>query len=235
MKPGLLAFLWLMLCQTGIASADTPTTVFATYDVYKGRLQIGKIEEQFSRENGHYTVTSSTRATGWLALFNPGSIVISSTGAIAKTGLRPSLFVDERERNGDKNRRAEMDWNTHQLTLIEHSKRSTVALPDRTQDRLSAMYQFMFLALQPGNELDFPMTNGSKLDNYHYSVVKSELLSTPAGELDTLYLDNQAKSGENRTQIWLSTLNHNLPCKLIVTESDGDELTQILSKLEVKP
>lgn len=235
MKSALLAFMWLMMCHAGTALAVTPTSVSATYDVYKGRLKIGRIDEQFNREDNHYTLTSTTRATGWLALFNPGSIVIRSTGVIDKTGLRPTLFTDQREHHEDKNRRAELDWNSRQLTLIEHSKRSTVALPDRTQDRLSAMYQFMFLALQPGSDLDFPMTNGSKLDDYHYSIVRSETLGTPAGDFDTLYLDNQAKSGENRTQIWLSTLNHNLPCKLIVTESDGDELTQILRDFEIKP
>ncbi len=235
MKSALLAFVWLVLCHAGAASAVAPASVSATYDVYKGRIKIGRIEEQFSREDNRYTVTSTTRATGWLALFNPGSIVISSTGTVDRTGLRPSLFTDQREHHEDKNRRAELDWNTKQLTLIEHSKRSTAVLPDRTQDRLSAMYQFMFLTLQPGSELGFPMTNGSKLDDYHYRVVKSEPLSTPAGEFDTLYLDNQARAGENRTQIWLSTLNHNLPCKLIVTESNGDELTQILSRFEIKP
>jgi len=234
MKSALLALMWLMLCS-GAASAVTPTSVSATYDVYKGRLKIGRIDEEFNREENRYTLTSTTRATGWLALFNPGSIVISSTGVVDKTGLRPTLFTDKREHHEDKNRRAELDWNNRQLTLIEHSKRSTVALPDRTQDRLSAMYQFMFLAMQPDGELDFPMTNGSKLDDYHYLIVKKERLSTPAGDFDTLYLDNQAKSGENRTQIWLSTQNQNLPCKLIVTESDGDELTQILSKFEIKP
>jgi len=30
-----------------------------------------------------------------------------------------------------------------------------VALPDGTQDRLSAMYQFMFLSLQSASTLDF--------------------------------------------------------------------------------
>jgi len=218
-----------------MAAGNTPSTVLASYEVYMGQLRIGRIEEQFNRKDDQYRITSVTRATGWLALFNRGGIVISSSGMIDKAGLHPQRFSDEREDHEDRNRRAELDWNNRRLTLIEHSRNSTVALPDRTQDRLSAMYQFMFLDLQPGSELYFPMTNGGKLDNYRYSVVRKERLNTPAGLFDTLYLDNQAKPGENRTQIWLSTENHNLPCKLIITEANGDEITQVLRNIEIKP
>jgi hypothetical protein len=235
MKSALLALLCLLLCHAGIAAGNTPTKVLASYDVYMGQLRIGRIEEQFNRKDDHYRITSITRATGWLALFNSGSIVINSSGMIDKTGLRPLKFSDEREDHEDRNRRAELDWSKRQLTLIEHSRNTTVSLPDRTQDRLSAMYQFMFLELQPGSDLFFPMTNGGKLDDYRYSIVRKEKLNTPAGLFETLYLDNQANPGENRTQIWLSTENHNLPCKLIITEANGDEITQVLRNIEIKP
>jgi len=223
-----------LLLPATFAFAAQPASVLASYDVYKGRMKVGRIEESFVRNGDHYTLTSTTRAVGWLAIFNPGKIVISSNGLVKAHGLQPLLFSDLREHNEGKNRRAELDWNGMQLSLIQQSQRTVVALPERTQDRLSAMYQFMFLTLQAGKSLDFPMTNGGKLDNYHYIITAGELLKTPAGEFSTLYLDSQAKQGESRSEIWLATQQYNLPCKMIVTEANGDQLTQILSKLDIR-
>jgi hypothetical protein len=97
------------------------------------------------------------------------------------------------------------------------------------------MYQFMFLPLQNADTLDFSMTNGSKLDHYRYVITRGQTTRVPAGEFKTLYLDSQAKPGESRTEIWLATQYHNLPCKIIITEANGDQFTQVLSKLTIKP
>src|SRR3972149_1827313 len=216
------------------AFAAQPTGVLATYDIYKGRMKIGRIEESYTRDKDRYTLTSTTRAVGLLAIFNPGRILISSNGLVGARGLQPLRFSDQRERNESKDRRAELDWDAKRLTLIQQAQRTSVALPEGTQDRLSAMYQFMFLTLQPGTTLDFPMTNGGKLDNYHYAITRGEPIKTPAGEFNTLYLDSQTKKGESRTEIWLATQQYNLPCKMIITEANGDQLTQILSKLDIR-
>jgi len=234
MKSSLPFLAWLMLCIAGPAMAAQPTDILATYDVYNGHLKIGQIEERFVRDKDRYTLTSTTRAVGLLAVFNPGKIQISSSGLVGARGLQPLRFSDLRENHEDKDRRAELDWNAKRLTLIQRAQRTSFALPQGTQDRLSAMYQFMFLSLKAGTTLDFPMTNGGKLDNYHYAITRGETLKTPAGEFNTLYLDSQAKKGESRTEIWLATNQYNLPCKMIITETDGDQLTQILSKLEIR-
>ena len=97
------------------------------------------------------------------------------------------------------------------------------------------MYQFMFLQLEANSTLSFAMTNGSKLDNYHYAIGPRQKIDTPAGQFDSLYLDSQGKPGENRTEIWLSTQKHNLPCKMIITDANGDQFTQILSTLHITP
>jgi len=235
MKPSLHALTWLLLCIAGIAAAAQPTGIQATYDIYKGPMKIGRIEESFARDKDHYTLISTTRAVGLLAVFNPGKITISSNGLVGTRGLQPLRFSDQRENHEDRNRRAELDWNAKRLTLIQQAQRTSVALPEGTQDRLSAMYQFMFLSPQPGTTLDFPMTNGGKLDNYHYVITRGGQLKTPAGEFDTLYLDSQAKKGETHTEVWLAKQQYNLPCKMIITEANGDQLTQILNKLEIQP
>lgn len=228
------AALAFALCSAP-AFAAPPGSVLAVYDVYKGGLKVGQIEETYRRDKDGYTLTSTTTPVGLLAVFKPEKIFIDSSGLIGKQGLQPQLFNHRRERDDSKASRAEFDWNAKQLTLIHQEQRTVVALPDGTQDRLSAMYQFMFLTLRAPSSLDFPMTNGSKLDNYHYAITRGQKLKTPAGEFNTLYLDSQAKPGESRTEIWLSMHRNNLPCKMIVTDASGDQLTQVLSKLDTKP
>lgn len=229
------AILSSFFCLLSSAFAAPPSSVQLAYDIYMGGLKIGQIEETYTRVKDSYTLTSSTRAVGLLAIFKPGKILISSSGLVGPKGLKPLRFSDQRERAESNNRYAEFDWDVGQLTLIRQAQRTSVALPDGTQDRLSAMYQFMFLTLQPGATLDFPMTNGSKLDNYHYDVSNRQKLKTPAGDFDTLYIENQPGKGESKTEIWLATEHHNLPYKMIITDADGGKLTQVLSKFSITP
>ena len=224
-----------VLCPLSSAFAAPPDNVQLIYDVYKGGLKIGRIEETYTHDMDRYTLSSATRAIGLLSIFKPGRIVISSSGLVNAKGLQPLHFSDRREGEESRNRSAGFDWEAKQLTMIHREQRTVVELPDGTQDRLSAMYQFMFLPLQPATTLAFPMTNGSKLDYYHYAITLKQKLKTPAGDFDTLYLDSQPRKGESRTEIWLATEHHNLPCKMTITDPDGGQFTQVLSKLSTSP
>ncbi len=226
--------LFSVFCLLPSAFAAPPGSVQATYEVYKNGMRV-EIKETFARDQNRYTLSSVWTPLGLLALLKPEKIFIESSGLIGKQGLQPLLLDHRRELDKNKNSRAEFDWNSKQLTLIHHGQRTVVALPDGTQDRLSAMYQPMFLSLQNTAALDFPMTNGEKLDNYHYAITHNQTVTIPAGEFKTIYLDSQAKPGARRTEIWLATQHHNLPCKMTITEANGDQLTQVLSKLTLTP
>lgn len=228
-----LSFILCLLFST-VAFAAPPDSVQATYDVYKSGLRV-EIRETYTRDHDRYTLSSVWTPVGLLAILKPEKIFIESSGLIGKQGLQPLLLDHRRELDKNKNSRAEFDWNSKQLTLIHQAQRKVVPLPDGTQDRLSAMYQLMFLSLQNVAALDFPMTNGEKLDNYHYAVTHNQTVKVPAGEFKATYLDSQAKPGERRTEIWLATQYHNLPCKMTLTEANGDKLTQVLSELTIKP
>jgi len=230
----LQALAWLMLCAAIPAFAAPPSSVQATYDVYKSGLHV-EIKETYTRDKDRYTLSSVWTPLGLLAALKPEKILIDSSGLIGKQGLQPLHFSHRRELDENRNSAAEFDWEGKQLTLTHQAQRTVVALPDGTQDRLSAMYQFMFLSLQNAATLDFSMTNGSKLDNYHYAITRNQILKVPAGEFKVDYLDSQAKPGESRTEIWLATQFHNLPCKMIITEASGEQFTQVLRKLDIRP
>lgn len=224
---------WFALCAAAPARAAGPATIEVSYDVYKDSLMIGVIEETYTRNGDSYTLTSTTTPRGLLALFKPEKVFVKSSGKVGRQGLQPLRFSHRREQDTSKDTDAEFDWDNARLTQIHQSQRDVVDLPEGTQDRLSAMYQFMFLP-KSAKATDFPMTNGMKLNNYHYAVSRGPKVETPAGTFTTLYLDDQPKAGDRRTEIWLATQHHNLPCKMVITESNGDRLTQVLSKLQIR-
>jgi len=224
---------WLALCVP--AWAAPPASIKASYEIFSNGMKIGKIDEIFSRNKDRYTLSSTTTPLGLLAIFKPQKVFISSSGLINAQGLRPLRFEYQREGDASKTVSAEFDWPKQQLTLINPALRSTITLPEGTQDRLSAMYQFMFLTLKNTATVSFPMTNGSKLDDYHYATGALQKLDTPAGQFNSLYLDSQAKPGEHRTELWLATQRYNLPCKVVITDGKGEQLTQVLNVLKIVP
>lgn len=227
----LFALLFALLSATAYAAPDS---VQASYDVFINGLKVGQMDETYTRKGEHYSLASTTTPLGILAALKPGRIMSTSKGLIDKNGLRPEVFDHVRENDANRNGHAQFDWNAKKITLTHQGQNTELTLPEGTQDRLSAMYQFMFLNVGKLSSLDFAMTDGSKLDSYHYAVGARQKLDTGAGHCDSVYLDNQAKAGESRTEIWVSTKNR-LPCKMVITDAHGEQVTQLLNSLHITP
>ncbi len=223
----------LMLWIAGPAYAATPTTIHASYDIYKAGIRVGEIEEDYRRDNDKYTLVSVTRAVGIFSWFKSGKIIVKSNGVIDAHGLRPLSFSADNENNKKDRKHAEFDWDTKKILLTRDTEHSTMDLPGITQDRLSAMYQFMFLTLQAETLVAFPMLNGHYLTNLRFDVTRGGTVKTPAGEFTTMYLDNQGQKARERTEIWVADQSWNLPVKMVITDDSGGKLTQTLRKLQL--
>jgi Protein of unknown function (DUF3108) len=227
---------WSTLFVAAAAFASPPGKVQASYEIYKGGLKIGQIEENFAiSQDNHYTIVSTTRAAGLLSIFRRGKIVISSSGLVGRHGLRPMIFTDLREGDESRNRSAEFDWSSRQLALIQQKQRKVVPLPDDTQDRLSAMYQFMYLSLEKSDMLNFHMTNGAKLDIYNYRITHDQHVTVPLGTFKATYVASVPEAGTNRTEIWLAGEHFDFPYKMVITDPDGGKLTQELTGFTFVP
>ncbi len=231
--------LWTLLPLSLSTFAATnpvvPSRVHTVYVVSKGGISLAEIDEVYIASAGRYTLNSTARPLGLLSMFRPGKIHIRSEGTIGAVGLRPLSFSYSQEGSANKNSEAKFLWASHKLSLNHDQSHTELDLPEHTQDRLSALYQFMFLDIKAATNLEFPMTNGRKLDNYNYAVSAGRTYYSVAGNFETLYLDSQAQAGETRTQVWLAKAKFNLPCKVIITDPEGGKLTQELRKLEIQP
>ena len=88
------SFAWLLLLVAASSFADPafaawPSSVQASYDVYKGSIRIAQIDETYTRNKDRYTLSSTTRAVGLLAILKPGKILITSSGLVSSKGLQP--------------------------------------------------------------------------------------------------------------------------------------------------
>jgi Protein of unknown function (DUF3108) len=215
--------------------AAPPSRVQAQYDVFKSGLKVAVMNETFVRHQNHYRIESVTKPYGLFALLKRETIRVTSEGSITAQGLQPRVFDYQRKEDTDKNAHADFDWQAAQVTLTDRNGTRSMPLPAGTQDRLSAMYQFMFLTLDNAAELKFEMTNGSKVDDYRYLITPNRQVTVPLGSFRTLYLASSLRSNGGRTEIWLAGKFSNLPCKMVITEGNGDKLTQTLTHLNFVP
>lgn len=219
----------------GAAESAAPQAISASYEVSRNGRRVAVMNETFEANDGGYRIISESRAVGLLALFERQPLRLTSSGRLTAAGLRPQLFEGKRGNHDPRQVRADFDWHGKQLTIARDGKTDTLPLPPGTQDRLSIMYQFMFLAPDRSQRLEFSMTNGRKLDLYHYTVHPGVEIETPLGRMSTVHVVKQHRPDESGAEIWLAPQHRYLPIKMRILEEDGSRYEQVIRKLKIKP
>lgn len=236
MKPGIFlsaALLVLALpCPAAIPSA--PQSVSASYDMYRNGGHIAVISEQFEAKDGNYRIVSETKAIGLFRLFERVPLRFVSTGKLIASGLRPAQFEGKRSDADPRQVRGDFDWDAARLTLTRDGRTDALPLPPGTQDRLSLVYQFMFLEPDRQQRIEFSMTNGRKLDRYLYSVQPDVEIDTALGRMKTLHLVKQRRSDESGVEIWIAPQHRYLPVRIVVVEEDGTRYEQLVTSIEIR-
>lgn len=217
------------------AQAELPTRIEAEYDILTRGIKLGEVREVFVRDVDQYHIQSVSKPVGLLALFRPETIVVTSEGEIGKDGLQPRKFTHRRAHSPEKNTQADFDWINHTLTVSDHAGIRQLPLPRFTQDRLSAMYQFVIAPPRARLELDLQVTNGSKLQPYHYLLDPTRSAKVPFGEVRSYYLRTPPQSTAWKSEIWLAIEHEYFPAKIVLTEDGGDQFVQVLRTLTIQP
>lgn len=224
----------LVLAGAGPAAAKPPAHIQASYDLLKNGLHVGVIQETYEERDGAYRIVSETTPAGLLALISKTTIRLVSSGTVTPQGLRPLRFDHQRSGEPGKSTAAEFDWDKATLTLSHDGKTETVPLPAVTQDRLSAMYQFIHVNPAESRQIGFSMTNGARVSEYRYSVSPEDHADTPMGRLPAVRLTKQREADEDSTEIWLARDKHFFPVRMTIHESKGDILEQVLTSLSFR-
>jgi hypothetical protein len=229
----------LVLLTTGLAGAaatpEPPQSVSASYDVFLHGAHIATMAETYEAKGGEYRLVSDSNAVGVVGLFRRETVRFVSSGKLTPAGLQPLRFEGKRNDSDPRRVRGEFDWAGGRLTIEHHGQTETLPLPRGTQDRLSFLYQFMFVAPDRPRQMEISMTNGRKLDRYQYTVEPGVELDTPLGRITTVHLVKQRQPDETATEIWLSPRHRYLPVKMMVVERNGSRYEQVATRLEIKP
>lgn len=214
--------------------AATPREVSAGYNVFRNGAHVAVMTETFEARDDAYRIVSESSAAGVLALFERQPLRLVSSGQLTGSGLRPLYFEGGRSLSDRRRVQAEFDWQSGQLTLTHGGRTEVVSLAPDTQDRLSAMYQFMFQAPGRRQSVELAMTNGRKLSVHRYTVNSGVEIETPLGRMKTLHLVKQHGPAEDGAEIWLAPQYRHLPVRMLIQEDDGVRYEQIITRLEFK-
>ncbi len=216
------------------SGAAAPREVSASYNVFRNGIHVAVMTETFEARDDAYRIVSESSAAGALAPFERQPLRLVSSGELTGSGLRPLHFEGGRSATDRRRVQAEFDWQSGQLALTHGGRTDTVPLPDGTQDRLSAMYQFMFRAPDRRQHLELTMTNGRRLSVQRYAINPGVEIDTPLGRMKTLHLVKQHAPAEDGAEIWLAPQHRYLPVRMLILEDDGARYEQIITRLVLR-
>lgn len=222
-----------MLWGTAAASETPPTEVKSAYGVFRNGIRVGTVDETFTRAGDRYRIVSETVTAGALSWVLRDKLVVTSEGLVTSNGLQPLRYEFRREKDARKSIRARFDWQTLTMESAHDGKVETVALRPGTQDRLSAMYQFMF-ATPRASQVGTWMTNGKSVEQYLYLKQGDPRVKTEAGEFNTMHFKRASPPDEDQAEIWVASDRNYLPLRILFTRTSGARDEQTLLALSVR-
>jgi hypothetical protein len=209
-----------------------PKSIQLEYDVARNGKLFGRVKESFTQNGKQYHITSITKGLGVYALL--GERKLTSTGAVTKTGLKPSRFELHQGISAKKTLIADFNWAKNTLNMQVKDEMKTEKLELGTQDLASYVYQFMF---NPPikDEVKVTLTTGKKLNHYQYKVIARDYkLDIAKTSYKTLQISNEAAADDDKKQLWLAEDLYYLPVRYKLTDEDGDNFEQTLINIHVE-
>lgn len=179
-------------------------------------------------DNSRYQLKWLTEGRGLAALLFP-DLLQTSEGLLIRTGLQPSQYLYQFGNKSDKTRTANFDWLNKIITLQTAKSTQTADLGEGTQDMLSFMYQFMFVA--PLQTMQIPITTGKKLAIYDYSFEGEVNIISTLGELKTIHIVHSGGESDEKTELWLAIDYQYVPVKIRKIEKNGDVVEMLVTRI----
>lgn len=217
---------------TALPALCAPSVVEAEYKIFKNGILIAYVTEKFERKGESYRIDSTSVASGGLKMFVQDKVVMATEGKFGAPGLQPLLYEDLRS-NPNDSVRLTFDWPKMVLKTKRAGKEESEPLTRGALDRLSFLYQFMWVTRFDGYKVD--MSGGRKLETFHFRKVGEPVLKTPAGTFETVHLERiRANNREDKAQLWLAKERGNVPIRIWFESPDGTILDQAIVELKAQ-
>lgn len=169
-------------------------------------------------DDKQYKLTSVIKPHGLAALI-VSDLLQTSAGQVTESGLQPTDYLYQYGDKVDKTYSAKFDWLNKTVSLTTAKGTKTEEITEGTQDLLSFMYQFMYVA--PLERMQINIATGKKLASYDYSFSGEENINTPIGQIKTIHILHQSEHSDEKTELWLAVDYQYLPVKIRKIEKNG--------------
>lgn len=209
-----------------------PKNIQLEYDLARNGKLFAKVKETFTQNGKQYRIQSVTKGLGVYALM--GERVLASNGAVTKAGLKPSHFELRQSLSAKKTLIADFNWPKNILNMQVKGELRTEKLEPGTQDLASYVYQFMYSP--PAKDfVKINLTTGKKLSKHEYKVIARGInLDAAKTQYKTTQISNEAGTNDDKKQLWLAEEQYYLPVRYTLTDEDGNNFEQTLTKIHVE-
>lgn len=214
-----------LLCTgiTGAPSAAMIPDFEANYRIKRAGLTLGSTRLSFQLSaGGHYTYESASGVGGFLSWFRKEHVRESSRGNMHAGGIRPEEY--RFRRTGDRGSRlatVRFDWQNGKAVNTVDGVPWQMDIRPGTLDKLVVQIAIM-QQLQAGPaDLAFSIADGGKPKRYRIFIHDRETVNVPAGEFDTVRIEQDADNTRHRTYLWAAPALDYLPVKIMREESNG--------------
>ena len=183
------------------------------------------------KNENQYQLSWLTEAQGLAALVI-SDLLQTSEGAITQTGLQPNHYFYQYGNNNEKRYTATFDWAQKKVSLNTPKGSKTQDIADGTQDLLSFMYQFMYVA--PLQRMQINIATGKKLAMYDYSFEGEEEIATGLGNIKAVHIVHTGNGSDEKTELWLAVDYQYIPVKIRKTEKNGRLYELVMRKINTQ-
>ena len=223
-EPAAVAYSSAPTTEPDLPPRSLPVRGRITYDLVYGRdhFPVGRTVQTWQTDGTRYVLASRSETTGLLDVIRSQHRTFLSRGSITSEGLRPDTFLMSRNRGrGIEEARASFDWSGASVTLQAAARERQEALPARTQDLLSFIYQLSLYPPAPGRFTQ-SLTNGARVETYEVEVLADEIIETPIGALRAVPIRQIRKAGAESLELWLAPEYRYMPVRIRFFNREGE-------------
>lgn len=210
----------LTLPSAVISTAPSNLPFFkADYDAIISGVKVQAKREYKALENGLFEL--SFTANSWLA-----DLTERSRFAWHNTTIKPVFFASTRTILGITDTlQLEVDHSNKRLTRTDEDKIEKLTYVDNSLDRLSFQLQLQQDLLLNKLDLTYKIIHNDTIKNNQFEIVGKEIITTKAGDLETLKIKVVRENTSRVTFIWVATEWHYLLVRLIQIKDDKEQFS----------
>jgi len=210
----------LLLAISAPAHGALPQPFSVVYDVKYSGATVAQTTFSLATQtdSGLYQLRTVTEPRGLAALIRYGDVVEVSRFKVDGARFVPIDYrFNDGTRKGKRNSTIFFDWANASAQSTYKNTDANHTLIGNESDRMLLQLQIMadMQAAQPASA--YRIIDRNEIKQYDVETLGEEVLSTPAGQFQTVKLRRQRPGSSRATLIWASIDHHFVPVKMVQT------------------